>query len=927
MHTVAARGLRALLPWVVLCLVACPWGSRAGADVAYLYDDVGRLARIIRDDGAAATYHYDTVGNILRISRETGIPQTTSVSSISVGSAGRGARVTVTILGVNLSGAAVWTLLPGLIVENIRSTIDGLTFELVVGDDVPVGPTTLTVAGALGGATVPFTITAGGPAITSFSPTSGTVGTVVVVQGQRFDGRGPTFNTVTFNGVTAVVQAATETSITTAVPSGATGGPIRVITAACTAVSGTPFSVLSSGLTRVATIRSPFVGPIDVVVSPDRTRAAVLDGESVKVVDTATHTIVRTIPVTNRVDHGVMSPDGSRLYAISNLGPTTAIDLVNGVQLATISAGGAFMPTQVALTPDGRTLYVADRFGNAVRIVDTATNTVSRTLPITEPVVVAVSADGRHVYVMSARTETITVVDPATNTVATTIAGGGFLGVFSPDGSRFYHDTNTGDIAVVDTATNSLAGVITGLGEVLYLAIDPAGTRLYVTRWDPETFETSVAVVDLTTRAVVASIPVPAGFPDSMVLTPDGQRLVLVYDLFTVPRDAATVIDTTANAVVATIPLLGEEGLGSAAVGNRLVYVTMIDTGNVAVVDLAANATLDVPIARTGSPRAPIVFAPNGGPAYGPDGTTVIASFDPATAAARRNLSVPKDPEAFDFDPVLVAVDPVNGGTVYAANGSFLHFVSAASGAITATLAIADVSGLFPSPDGSRLAALTFFGDVIVIDTVSRTQVATLSLGIVSDVALRSPSGSRLYIADATAIHVVDLAGPSLVATIPTGINPRKLVLSADGRKLLALAPGDALLVVIDTTTNAVVGSVTLGGALRDMVASPTRPRAYVADETASRIRIIDTDTHAVVGTIPLPAAPTRLAFSPDGARLLAVLGAAGVVAAIDPQTDLLTTSLTLDHPVGEIAVAPSGRVFVQELEDFRVRRPLAVLE
>jgi YVTN family beta-propeller protein len=277
---------------------------------------------------------------------------------------------------------------------------------------------------------------------------------------------------------------------------------------------------------------------------------------------------------------------------------------------------------------------------------------------------------------------------------------------------------------------------------------------------------------------------------------------------------------------------------------------------------------------------------------------------------------------------VVVAVDPVSGGTLYAANGSFLHFVSAASGAITATLEIPDIASLFPSPDGSRLVALTFFGDVIVVNTLSRTPVATLALGVISDVAVRNANGTRLYVADATTIRVVDLTGPTLAATIPMGINPRKLVLSGDGRKLLALNPGDTQLVVIDTTTNTVVTTLSLGGVLRDVAASPTRPRAYVADETTNSIRVVNTDTSSVVGTMPLSASPTRLAVSPDGARLFVVQAAVGVVTAVDAQADVTTTSVTLHPPLGEIAVAPNGRAFVQELEgELRARQPLAVVE
>ena len=37
----------------------------------YVYDELGRLYRVIDGSGNVATYHYDPVGNLLEITRET----------------------------------------------------------------------------------------------------------------------------------------------------------------------------------------------------------------------------------------------------------------------------------------------------------------------------------------------------------------------------------------------------------------------------------------------------------------------------------------------------------------------------------------------------------------------------------------------------------------------------------------------------------------------------------------------------------------------------------------------------------------------------------------------------------------------------------------------------------------------------------------
>jgi gliding motility-associated-like protein len=82
-------------------------------------------------------------------------------------------------------------------------------------------------------------------AITSFSPTSGPIGTTVTITGINFDPT-PANNIVNFNGTTAVVTASTATSISTSVPAGATTGPVTVTVGGNTATSATDFTVTAS---------------------------------------------------------------------------------------------------------------------------------------------------------------------------------------------------------------------------------------------------------------------------------------------------------------------------------------------------------------------------------------------------------------------------------------------------------------------------------------------------------------------------------------------------------------------------------------------------------------------------------------------------------------------------------------------------------
>nr|WP_230678909.1 T9SS type A sorting domain-containing protein [Hymenobacter properus] len=88
-----------------------------------------------------------------------------------------------------------------------------------------------------------FTVTGNGvvaPVVTSFTPTSGPVGTVVTITGTDFTAA----STVSFNGTAATaVTFNSTTSLTATVPTGATTGPITVATAYGSSTSTTSFTV------------------------------------------------------------------------------------------------------------------------------------------------------------------------------------------------------------------------------------------------------------------------------------------------------------------------------------------------------------------------------------------------------------------------------------------------------------------------------------------------------------------------------------------------------------------------------------------------------------------------------------------------------------------------------------------------------------
>ena len=114
------------------------------------------------------------------------------------------------------------------------------------------------------------------PTITTFSPSSGAVGTSVIITGTNFSST-LSSNTVKFNGITATLSSGTTTQLVAVVPASATTGKISVTTSAGTVNSSADFTITtppSSTVYDSAVDFSNVQGPIWYYLNGDTTEMA-----------------------------------------------------------------------------------------------------------------------------------------------------------------------------------------------------------------------------------------------------------------------------------------------------------------------------------------------------------------------------------------------------------------------------------------------------------------------------------------------------------------------------------------------------------------------------------------------------------------------------------------------------------------------------
>ena len=90
---------------------------------------------------------------------------------------------------------------------------------------------------------------------------------------------------------------------------------------------------------------------------------------------------------------------------------------------ATVQVG--HYPGPIAVSPDGRRVYVANTVADTLSVINTADHQVLITLAVGHrPVNLAVSADSRWVYVTNEKAGTVAVIDTAQQSVVSTVAVG-----------------------------------------------------------------------------------------------------------------------------------------------------------------------------------------------------------------------------------------------------------------------------------------------------------------------------------------------------------------------------------------------------------------------------------------------------------------------------------------------------------------------
>ncbi len=285
---------------------------------------------------------------------------------------------------------------------------------------------------------------------------------------------------------------------------------------------------------------------------------------------------------------------GSGTVSVINTATGQRIDANSSSSSMDIAVGSS--PSALAVSADGTRLYVANTGSGTVSVIDTTTTAYTRidansSIFSTDisvgssPSALAVSADGKRLYVANRGSNTVSVVDTSTYKVIDTdtgVAGVNSIAVGSSpsalvlNGTRLYvANRGSNTVSVIDTTTNKVIDTDTNASGVNSIAVGSspgglalAGGRLYVTN----TGSGTVSVINAATNQRIDVDPTPASMdlrvgssPSAVAAGPTGA----IYVTDAVDRTVRVLTITRGNTAPLAIadPTVGAANLSDGAVG------------------------------------------------------------------------------------------------------------------------------------------------------------------------------------------------------------------------------------------------------------------------------------------------------------------------------------------------------------------------
>ena len=206
--------------------------------------------------------------------------------------------------------------------------------------------------------------------------------------------------------------------------------------------------------------------------------------------------------------------------------------------------------------------------------------------------------------------------------------------------------------------------------------------------------------------------------------------------------------------------------------------------------------------------------------------------------------------------------------------------------------------------------SVTFINPHIGLNTTKMESIVVLP-GVGADWVL-SKDRNYIYVTvpESSAIVVIDTITRKVVATLSTGekSEPRRIAEQPDGRYVWAGLDGSGQVAAIDTRTRQIVDTVSVGKGLHNIAFTGDSRFAYVTNGAADSVSAIDTGSFETVSEIPVGKTPVVVSWSKASGLIFVGSINGATVTAIDPLKQKIVAAIPVQRGVAALRFEPEGR-------------------
>ncbi len=649
-----------------------------------------------------------------------------------------------------------------------------------------------------------------------------------------------------------------------------------------------------------------------------------------------------------------VATDGTRMYVVNT--SNNSVSVVNAVTGQRIDANPSSSssmdisvgssPSALALSADGRALFVANTAGNSVSVIriDTVANTYTRvdaspgssSMDISvgsAPSALALSSDGTRLYVANRSSNSVSVINinVGANTYTRVDANPGSSSsmdisvgsapsalALSSDGTRLYVANSSSQSVSMIRVTSGWQRTDMTVGSApsgLALSTPVAGTQmLYVTnrlsnsmsvmRVSPNTFQRIDAYPGATSNDIAVG---PA--PSSVAVSPDGSLAYVANG-----DDTVTIVVTKNYTVHATVTIdTAAESTGghSTAMSPDGVHLYVSDAVDrtVRVLDLITVNT---------APTVP--------------GDSIPSAPDPVSGVVTGRINVL---DADDDRLMYTLAQTPAGGTVTvnSQTGVFTFTPNQAARNQAAATPSFDFDSFGVSISDGATATQTVV-DVQVAPSVTQTSATTVPIAVGSGPSGSVVSGSHTYVInyDSNNVTVIDTVTNEVVKTLPAGVGP--LSVTATPTRVYVSNSLSNSVSVINSTNSSLIGAPIQIPVQKGLYENPewgseeydnritevaaSGNRLYV-NATDGNIYVFDTtdDRNTLIRTAPMGTF-ADLELNTTGKQLYGTNGGGltvidtttwtAVAVPVGPRWDPNAERTEYTNSVGNVSLSPDGK-------------------